>query len=124
MTPEVLGEMEGSWTFCFYSSSARKIYIIVVVGEEARPLRETEAPVELSPASASNWWMDSPGAISAWLSGGGRDFLARNQNVDLTAVLRFPSDNSTPIWTVVGSAEEGSSVLSVQVDAVSGEVMK
>jgi hypothetical protein len=116
--------MERSWTFCFYSSSSRKIYTIVVVEGEARPLKETGVPLGLNPVSASNWWVDSPEAISAWLSGGGGDFLARNQEVDLTAALRFPSDGSAPIWTVVGSAEEGSYVLSVLVDAVSGKVVE
>ena len=123
-TAETLEDQEVPWSFNFYSPAARKVYAVAVSGRQARGVRESQVPQDLNPAPVEEWQIDSPAALATWLANGGRDFLARYPQAQVSARLRFPSDSPTPLWTVRGSDEQSSANFLVKVDAASGTIVE
>jgi hypothetical protein len=123
-TAETLEDQEVAWSFNFYSPAVRKVYAVAVSGGQARGVRASQVPRDLNPAPVEGWQIDSPAALATWLANGGRDFLARYPQAEVSARLRFPSDSPTPLWTVRGSDEQSSAHLAVKVDAASGTIFE
>jgi hypothetical protein len=123
-TAETLEDQEVAWSFNFYSPAVRQVYAVAVSGGQARGVRASQVPRDLNPAPVEGWQIDSPAALATWLAHGGRDFLARYPQAEVSARLRFPSDSPTPLWTVRGLDEQSSAHLAVKVDAASGAIFE
>jgi hypothetical protein len=123
-TAENLVDQEVPWAFNFYSPAARRVYAVAVSEGQARGVRESQVPRDLNPAPLEGWQLDSPAALATWLANGGRDFLARYPQAEVSAQLRFPSDSPTPLWMVRGSDEQSSANLVVKIDAASGTIVE
>ena len=123
-TAENLEDQEVAWSFNFYSPAARKVYAVVVSEGQARGVRASQVPRDLNPAPVEGWQIDSPAALATWLAHGGRDFLARYPQAQVSARLRFPSDSPTPLWTVRGLDEQSSAHFMVKIDATSGTIIE
>ncbi len=123
-TAENLEDQEAPWSFNFYSPEARKVYAVVVSEGQARGVRASQVPRDLNPAPVEGWQIDSPAALATWLANGGRDFLARYPQAQVSAQLRFPSDSPNPLWTVRGLDEQSSAHFMVKIDATSGTIIE
>jgi hypothetical protein len=118
------GQQEVPWSFNFYSPAARKVYAVAVSEGQARGVRASQVPRDLNPAAVEGWQIDSPAALATWLANGGRDFLARYPQAEVSARLRFPSDNPIPLWTVRGSDEQSSARFVVKIEAAGGTIVE
>ena len=123
-TAETLEDQEVLWSFNFYSPAARKVYAIAVSGGQARGVRESWVPRDLNPAAVEGWQIDSPAALATWLANGGSEFLARYQQAQVRARLRFPSDSPTPLWMIWGADEQSSANFMLKIDAASGIIVE
>jgi hypothetical protein len=123
-TAEALEDQEVLWSFNFYSPAARKVYAVAVSEGQARGIRESQVPRDLNPAPVEGWQIDSPAALATWLANGGSEFLARYQQAQVRARLRFPSDSPTPLWMVWGSDEQSSANFMLKIDAASGIIVE
>jgi hypothetical protein len=123
-TAENLEDQEVAWSFNFYSPAARKVYAVVVSEGQARGVRASQVPRDLNPAPVEGWQIVSPAALATWLAHGGRDFLTRYPEAEVSAQLRFPSDSPTPLWTVRGLDEQSSAHFMVKIDATSGTIIE
>jgi hypothetical protein len=123
-TAENLGDQqEVPWAFNFYSPAARQVYAVAVSEGQARGVRASQVPRDLTPAAVEEWQIDSPAALATWLANGGRDFLARYPQAEVSARLRFPSDSPTPLWMVWGLDEQSAARFAVKIDAASGAIV-
>jgi hypothetical protein len=123
-TAENLEEQEVPCTFNFYSPAAGKVYAVTVSEGQARAVRESQVPQALNPVPVEGWQIDTPAALTTWLANGGRDFLARYPQAEVSARLRFPSDSPTPLWMVRGLDEQSFANLAVKIDAASGTIVE
>lgn len=123
-TAETLEDQEVPWAFNFYSSAARQMYAVAVSAGQARGVRASQVSKTLTPAPLEEWQIDSPAVLTTWLANGGRDFLVRYPEAQVSAQLRFPSDSPTPVWTVRGLDGQSSAYFVVKIDAASGTIVE
>ena len=119
---EDLVEPQG-WTFQFYSPDSQHIYVVTVSGSRVVPIRQGLSPYPLPSASAEDWQVDSPQALTAWLNEGGSAFLRTHPTVDLSVRLR-PVEEGRLEWIVSGVVRDSQTVHVVRVNAESGQVLK
>lgn len=111
--------MPVDWTFQFYSPGTQRISVINVNETQVTPIRETLSPYPLAVVTADRWPVDSHQALNAWLNSGGGDFLHAHPVVDVSMRLRS-TDDTQPLWVVVGVAGDGQTTQTVQLDASTG----
>ena len=90
------------WAFQFYSASVGRLYLVSVSGGEARALRESFSPYDLSAITDETWQVDSPQALAEWLNAGGGRFLRSHTLIDVHAALRYDKARGKVMWSVTG----------------------
>jgi hypothetical protein len=107
------------WTFSFFSPGTQRIYVLNVYPERIVPLRETLSPYPLPVVALEGWRVDSHQALSAWLNGGGGDFLRSHPVVDVS--VRLGLEDGRAAWGVAGVDRESGSTFAVRLDAALGK---
>lgn len=104
-----------AWNYQFYSSGTAKIYLVVVRDGQARGIRESLSPYKLTSIPGEQWQVDSHRALSAWLNGGGGNFMRQYSLLDIQAKLSVQQGRLA--WVVSGTDAVGTDGLDVVVDA-------
>ena len=115
-------EGASNWTFVFYSPAGSHSLDVVVNAGAARVVNQTQvwnAPTALSQGS----WQAGPGeALLALLACGGREFLDEHPQAVVDLHLAQGAEGG-PAWTIVALDSEGPSLLSLLIDAETGQVL-
>lgn len=122
VSPQTLDGGETSWSFTFYSPTAEKMSGISVIENEAT--RITEGPYQPQHAlvHVSSWNIDSNEAMQIFLTEGGKSFI--QQEGATTVTMNFTTDNSTEQiqWNIVSFSPKTGHLLSMQINANSGQI--
>jgi hypothetical protein len=110
------------WTFSFFSPGTQRVYVVNANQEQVTPIRETLSPYLLPMVALDRWRVDSYQALSAWLNGGGGDFLRGYPIVDIS--VRLAVDEGQVLWAVVGTDRGNQSAFAVRLDAAGGSVLE
>ncbi len=110
------------WSFLFYSPAQQQLATIRVVNGAAQRLRTGLTPRPLPELSLDQWQIDSTQAFQTWWQHSGGDFVRRHEQVSISLKLRTSTENTHPIWTVVGSSTGQHHI--VQIDSVTGSVLE
>lgn len=112
------------WTYRFYSPDKARLLFVMV--EPDGQVRTVEHVVKVTlpprPLAIDEWLIDSPAALATWLDYGGSEILRNNPGLEVAVQLRGVSDNSGPVWLVVGSDERTETIHMVVIDARQGVV--
>ena len=115
-------EGASNWTFVFYSPASGHSLDVVVNAGVARVVNQTQvwnAPVAL----AEGPWQAGPGeALLAFLACGGREFVDEHPQVVVDLHLAKGTGGG-PAWTIVALDSKGPSLLSLLIDAETGQVL-
>jgi hypothetical protein len=119
-----LDELSGpvDWTFSFFSPGTQRVYVVNVSQEQVTPIREALSPYPLPVVALDRWRVDSHQALSAWLDGGGGEFLRSHSIVDISA--RLGVEEGQGLWAVVATGRGNQSVFAIRVDAADGNVLQ
>jgi hypothetical protein len=112
----------GNWTLVFFSPADNHSLDVVANGETARVVNQT--PVWVAPATmAEGTWRSGPqDAVVAFLACGGRAFL--DQHTQVVVDLHLAEDEGGRLaWTVVALDPGDYSLVSVSIDAETGQVL-
>jgi len=92
------------WVYRFYSPGLQRILFVIVTPEQQVMVRPHLQRVrrELNIIDADQWDMDSPTALSNWLSNGGNGWLQGALNPTVSAQLTYSPIREELIWTVSG----------------------
>jgi len=114
-----------SWTYRFYSPSARRMFFVTVTpeGELIGTLHGEHMYNEPEIIPTADWTMDSPEAISTWLNYGGATMLAAMPGIQVVAQLQTRSPDSPLTWTIAGYDRVSQNYHSIFINAQSKEVL-
>jgi hypothetical protein len=110
------------WTFSFFSPGTQRVYVINARQEQVTPIREALSPYPLPVVALDRWRVDSYQALSAWLDGGGGEFLQDHAIVDIS--VRLGGDEGQILWVVVGTDRGNQSAFAVRLDAADGSALE
>jgi len=92
------------WVYNFYSPGLQRILFVIVTPEQkiiVRPhLQKVRREVKI--INPEQWAMDSPTALSNWLSNGGNGWLQSALNPTVSAQLTYNPIREELEWTVAG----------------------
>jgi len=111
-----------NWTFVFYSPGDSRSLDVVVNAGVARVASQTQAWVVPSVLPESAWQTGPSDVLLAFLACGGRTFLDEHPHAAVDLHLARDRDGR-PTWTVVALDVGDRSLLSVMVDAGTGQVL-
>ncbi len=118
---DLLGE-EVAWSFTFFSPQTRSIRIISVSPQGAATAETLNASPNTRVVDLSNWQVDSPQVLRAFLDHGGRAFLGENPQATVSLRLGPSESGDSLVWLAFGIYSPNRSTLTVQVDPISGQV--
>jgi len=111
-----------NWTFVFYSPASEHSLDVVVNAGMARVVNQTQVwatPIAIAEGS----WRAGPGdALLVFLACGGQAFLHEHPQAVVDLHLAG-NDEGSPVWTIVALDPETRSLLSLLVDAETGQVL-
>jgi hypothetical protein len=111
-----------NWTFVFYSPASNHSLDVVANAGVARVVNQAQVWVTPT-AMAEDSWRAGPGdAILVFLACGGRAFLDEHPQAVVDLHLAG-NDEGSPVWTIVALDPETRSLLSLLVDAETGQVL-
>jgi len=111
-----------NWTFVFYSPGDSRSLDVVVNAGVARVASQTQAWVVPSVLPESAWQTGPSDVLLAFLACGGRTFLDEHPHAAVDLHLARDRDGG-PTWTVVALDVGDRSLLSMMVDAGTGQVL-
>ncbi len=106
-------EQPVEWIYRFYSPGQQRIVFVIVTPDQRVIVRPHLPKIrrELRIINPSDWQVDSPTAIIAWLNEGGGDWLAQSAERVVSAQLTLNLAENRPEWTISGlNPETGQSV--------------
>ena len=110
-----------AWDFTFYSPGTGEQRSIVITSTSTWPIAPTR-PHALVPAiDLGRWQVDSRQAMESFLGGGGREFVAAWQPVDVFLILGAEEDGRLR-WTAMALKPTDSKSYDVLIDATTGKV--
>jgi len=92
------------WVYRFYSPGLQRILFVIVTPEQKVLVRPHLQRVrrEQNFINPDQWEMDSPAALSNWLSNGGNGWLQVALNPTVSAQLTFHPVKKELLWTISG----------------------
>ncbi|MDY6875403.1 MAG: hypothetical protein SWK90_04255 [Chloroflexota bacterium] len=111
-----------NWSFLFYSAASDNVLDIVVAAEKAQVVDQTQVWVAPKIMAKGAWQAGPRDALLVFLAYGGRAFLDEHPQAVLDLHLA-ESDSGIPVWTIVALDVGDRSMLSLLVDAGTGQVL-
>jgi hypothetical protein len=113
------------WGATFYSPGHERVYLVTQPVDQppaGRPhLFKLRRPPPL--IQADRWLVDSDEALGIWLNSGGNAFLEAFPENHVEMLLRQAVDRDTPVWNIIGTSADQSTLLFITVDAASGDIL-
>jgi hypothetical protein len=122
VTEDVLLEGASNWTFVFHSPASSHSLDVVANAGVARVVNQTLVWVAPTVMAEGAWQAGPRDALLAFLACGGRAFLDEHPHAVVDLHLSGDGGDS-PAWTVVALDPGDRSVLSLLVDAGTGQVL-
>jgi hypothetical protein len=121
VSEEALVEGADDWSFVFYSPGESSVFDVVVSGETAQVVNQTQVWVAPQVLDEGGWRTGPSDPLLAFLAYGGRVYLEEHPRavVDLHLAKDDDADSS---WAVVALDTSDQSVFSLLVDAETGQV--
>lgn len=122
VSEDALLEGASNWTFVFHSPASSHSLDVVANAGGARVVNQTQVWVAPTVMAEGAWQAGPMDTLLAFLACGGRAFL--NEHPQAVVDLHLAGDGGdSPAWTVVALDPEDRSVLSLLVDAETGQVL-
>jgi hypothetical protein len=112
----------GHWTFVFYSPRNDCSLDVVADAGAARVVNQTQVWVTPRSMAEGSWQTGPSDALLAFLACGGRVFLGEHPRAVVDLHLSG-NDEGGPVWTIVALDPEDRSLLSLLIDAETGQVL-
>ena len=112
----------GNWTLVFYAPQSGHVFDIVVSGGVGRVVSRTQVWVAPQVVPEGFWQAGPADALRAFLACGGRAFLDEHPQTVIDLHLAG-NEEGRVIWSVAALDPGGHDVLSLAVDAETGQVL-
>jgi hypothetical protein len=122
MNENTLQHGPSNWTFVFYSPASKHSLDVIANAGTARVVNQTQVWVTPMVMAEGSWRAGPSDAILVFLACGGRVFLDEHPQAVVDLHLAG-NDEGSPVWTIVALDPEDRSLLSLLVDAETGQVL-
>ncbi len=122
VSEEALLAGASNWSFVFYSPASSSSLDVGVSAGTARVVNQTRVWVAPTAMVEGTWQAGPRDALMAFLAYGGRAFLDKYPQAMVDLHLA-ESDGGGPVWTIVALDPEDRSLLSLLIDADTGQVL-
>ncbi len=111
-----------NWSFVFYSAASDSVLDIVIGVGETQVVNQTRVWVAPKIMAEGAWQSGPKDALLVFLACGGRTFLDEHPQAVVDLHLA-EGDSGSPVWAIVALDVSDRSLLSVLIDAGTGQVL-